>query len=189
MAEVLLFHHVHGLTEGVRSFADELRAAGHVVHTPELYEDGRTFDDRDEAMRYADGLGMTTFVERGRAIADELPTGLVYAGFSLGAVPAQALAQTRPGAKGALLFYGAIPLSYFGGAWPDGVPVQAHVMEDDELGDVEETREFAETVPTAELFVYPGDGHLFADETQPDYDGAAAAALKERVLAFLERVD
>ena len=152
MAEVLLFHHVHGLTDGCLAFADDLRAAGHVVHAPDLY-DGKTFGDLDEGMAYAKEVGFDTIVERGRLAAESLPNELVYGGFSLGAVPAQMLAQTRPGARGALLFHAAIPTSEFGGSWPQGVPLQIHTMEDDELGDVDVARELVAEVEGAELFL------------------------------------
>ena len=185
MAEVLLYHHVHGLTSGCLAFADELRAAGHVVHTPDLY-DGKTFADRDEGMVYAREVGFDTIVERGRLAAESLPDELVYGGFSLGAMSAQELAQTRPGARGALLMHAAIPASEFGGAWPHGLPLQIHTMEDDELGDVAEARELAATVEGAELFLYPGDRHLFTDRSLPDYDESAARLVMERVLGFLE---
>ena len=184
MAEVLLFHHAHGLTPGCLSFADELRAAGHVVHAPDLY-DGRVFAGLDEGIGYGKEVGFDTIVERGRLAAESLPNEIVYGGFSLGAVPAQMLAQTKPGAKGVLLLHAAIPTSEFGGPWPQGVPLQIHTMADDELGDVEIARELAETIEGAELYLYPGDRHLFADESLPDYDEAAAALLKSRVLAFL----
>src|ERR671939_6509 len=130
MADVLLFHHAHGLTDGCISFADELRAAGHVVHTPDLY-DGKTFGELGEGIAYAEQVGFDTILERGRLAALALPEGIVYGGFSLGVLPAQMLAQTRPGAKGALLFHAAIPLSEFGGSWPEGAPLQIHFMEND----------------------------------------------------------
>jgi dienelactone hydrolase len=185
MAEVLLFHHVHGLTDGCLAFADDLRAAGHVVHAPDLY-DGKTFTDRDEGMAYAREVGFDTIVERGRLAAESLPSELVYGGFSLGAVPAQMLAQTRPGARGALLFHAAIPTSEFGGAWPPGVPLQIHTMEDDELGDVDVAHELAAEVEGAELFLYPGDGHLFTDRSLSEHDESAARLVMQRVLSFLE---
>src|SRR5260221_14629297 len=102
MAEVLLFHHAQGLTPGVRAFADGLRAAGHAVHTPDLF-DGRTFGSIDEGLAFIDGSGRDKMVERGEHAADALPNELVYAGFSIGEMVAQKLAQTRPGARGALL--------------------------------------------------------------------------------------
>jgi dienelactone hydrolase len=191
MAEVLLFHHAQGLTDGCVSFADELRAAGHVVHAPDLY-DGNTFTELDDGVGYAKQVGFDTIMERGRLAADSLPNDLVYAGFSLGAMPAQMLAQTRPGAKGALLFHSAIPPSEFGGPWPQGLPLQIHLMEADEWaleGDLDAAREIDETVESAELFLYPGDRHLFADSSLPDYDESAATVLKKRVLGFLDRVD
>jgi dienelactone hydrolase len=186
VAEVLLFHHAQGLTRGCLSFADRLRGAGHVVHAPDLY-DGRVFSDLDEGVRYAREVGFGTILERGRVAAESLPDGLVYAGFSLGVMPAQMLAQTRAGAKGALLFHAALPPSELDGSWPGGVPLQIHMMEDDEWAaeDIEVARALAEAVEGAELFLYPGDRHLFADESLPDYDEQAAALLTERVLGFL----
>jgi dienelactone hydrolase len=190
MAELLLFHHAQGLTAGCLSFADELRAAGHVVHAPDLY-DGKTFADLDDGVGYAREVGFDTIGERGRLAAEGLPNEIVYAGFSLGAMPAQMLAQTRPGAKGALLFHAAIPLSEFGGAWPQGCPLQIHMMDADPWGeeDIVAARDIAETIETAELFLYPGNRHLFADNSLPDYDEQAAALLKRRVLAFLDKID
>jgi len=190
VAEVLLFHHAHGQTRGFLEFADELRAAGHVVHAPDLY-DGKTFTDLDDGVGYAREVGFATIGERGRLAAEGLPDELVYAGFSLGALPAQMLAQTRPGAKGALLFSAAFPASEFGGPWPHGVPLQIHMMEDDEwaVEDLPAARELVETTEGAELFLYPGDRHLFADSSLPDYDENAATLLRQRVLEFLEGVD
>jgi dienelactone hydrolase len=191
VAELLLFHHAQGLTAGVLSFADELRAAGHVVHAPDLY-DGNTFADLNDGVGYAREVGFDTIGERGRLAAEGLPNEIVYAGFSLGAMPAQMLAQTRPGAKGALLFHGCVPPSEFGGPWPQGVPLQIHLMEADEWaleGDLDAARELDETVESAELFLYPGDRHLFADNSLPDYDESAATLLKQRVLSFLDNID
>jgi dienelactone hydrolase len=190
MTEILLFHHAHGQTQGFLAFADELRAAGHVVHTPDLYG-GKTFTDLDEGVGHAKQVGFGTIAERGRLAADELPNGLVYAGFSLGALPAQMLAQTRPGAKGALLFSAAFPASEFGGSWPQGVPLQIHMMEDDPWAaeDLPAARELVETNDGAELFLYPGNRHLFADTSLPDYDESAATLLEQRVLGFLSGVD
>ena len=187
MAEVLLFHHALGLTPGVVSFADGLRAEGHVVHTPDLYE-GKTFDSVDDGVANAREVGFGTILERGRAAAEDLPNELVYGGFSLGVMPAQMLAQTRPGAQGALFFYAALPPSEFESAWPEGVPLQIHMMEDDEWAqeDLPAARELAETVG-AELFLYPGDKHLFADDSTTDYDEHCAALLRQRVHAFLEK--
>ena len=189
MAEVLLFHHAQGQTEGFLGFADELRAAGHTVHTPDLY-DGKTFADLDDGVGYAKEVGFGVIMDRGVAAAEDLPAELVYAGFSLGVLPAQMLAQTRSGAKGALLFSAAMPPSEFDAPWPDGVPVQIHMMEDDEWAeeDLPAARELVGGVENAELFLYPGDGHLFADSSLGDYDPEAAALLKERVLVFLDGV-
>ncbi len=192
MAEVLLFHHAQGLTRGVHAFADELRAAGHTVHTPDLF-DGRTFPSIDEGLTYIRGIGFDEMRERGVRVADNLPAALVYAGFSFGVLPAQKLAQTRPGARGALLFYSCLPISgeWAFGPWPDGVPVQIHGMDNDPIfvgeGDIVAAREIVEKVEGAELFLYPGDQHYFADSSLPSYDANAAALLTKRVLEFLDR--
>ncbi|CAA9273468.1 MAG: hypothetical protein AVDCRST_MAG57-3287 [uncultured Blastococcus sp.] len=189
MAEVLLFHHALGLTSGVHSFADRLRAAGHVVHTPDLFE-GRTFAGVDEGVAHAQAIGFGTVLERGRAAAEGLPDRLVYAGASLGVMPAALLAQTRPGAVGALFLHGAVPLDEFGdGTWPDGVPLQVHTMADDAWGDVDVARQLGEQVPGAEVFRYPGDRHLFTDDSCADFDAPAAALVLERALDLLARVD
>jgi dienelactone hydrolase len=190
VADVLLFHHAQGLTPGVLSFADELRAAGHVVHAPDLY-DGKTFSNLTEGVGYAKEVGFGTIGERGRLAAEGLPNELVYAGFSLGAMPAQELAQTRPGAKGAVLFQSCFPPEEFGGPWPEGVPVQIHIMEEDEWaleGDLDAARELDATVESAQLFLYPGDRHLFTDESLPEYDEAATTLVKQRVTSFLADV-
>ena len=193
MAEVLLFHHAQGLTPGVRAFADELRAAGHTVHTPDLF-DGRTFGSIAEGMAYIEATGFDDLRARGVGMADDLPQELVYAGMSFGETIAQQLAQTRPGARGALLFYSAIPLSgdWAFGPWPEGVPVQIHGMDADPIfvgeGDIDAAREIVENFSDAELFLYPGDQHYFADSSLPSYDPDATALLTRRVLEFLDRV-
>jgi dienelactone hydrolase len=190
MAEILLFHHAQGRTPGFLAFADDLRSDGHVVHTPDLY-DGKTFTDLNDGVGYAKEVGFGTIAERGRLAAEGLPDELVYGGFSLGVMPAQLLAQTRPGAKGALFFSAAMPASEFGGPWPQGVPLQIHMMEDDQWvdEDLPAARELTATVDGAELFLYPGDKHLFADSSLPDYDEGAATLVKERVRAFLKSVE
>ena len=194
MAELVLFHHIQGLTEGVVAFADELRRAGHTVHTPDAF-DGRTFESLDEGEEYAKEVGFQVLQDAAERAAANLPDDLVYAGFSLGVGPAQKLAQTRPGARGALLVHSCMPITgeWGFGPWPDGVPVQIHGMDNDPYfageGDIDAARELVETVgPSAELFVYPGDQHLFADSSLSSYDAGAAALLTERVLAFLDAV-
>jgi dienelactone hydrolase len=188
MAEVLLFHHAQGQTEGFAAFADELRRDGHTVHAPDLY-DGRTFATLDEGIAYARQVGFEELLERGVQTANELPEDLVYAGFSLGVLPAQKLAQTRPGARGALLFYSCVPTSEFGTRWPEDVPVQIHGMDADPIfvdeGDIDAARALVESAEHAELFLYPGDQHYFADSSLPSYDESAATLLTQRVLAFL----
>jgi dienelactone hydrolase len=188
MAEVLLFHHAQGQTAGFLAFADELRRAGHTVHTPDLY-DGRTFGSLEEGLAHVEAIGFETLIERGVRAAEELTAELVYAGLSLGVVPAQMLAQNRPGARGALLLHSCLPTSEFGTGWPSGVPVQIHAMENDpffiEEGDIDAARALVEEAKEAELFLYPGAQHLFADSSLPSFNADAAALLTRRVLDFL----
>lgn len=188
MTEVLLLHHALGLTPGMVAFADDLRGAGHTVHTPDLF-DGRTFGTIPEGVAHAGEIGFGTVMGRGAAAAEGLPAGLVYLGFSLGVVPAQYLAQTRAGALGAVLCYSCLPVSEFGERWPSGVPVQVHGADADPLfvdeGDLDAAQALVAETTDAELFLYPGDQHYFADPTLPSYDAVAAALLRERVLAFL----
>jgi dienelactone hydrolase len=193
LAEILLFHHAQGLTPGVQAFAEELRSVGHTVHTPDLL-DGRLFDSIDEGMAHVEEIGLEAICDRGSRAAEGLSATLVYAGFSLGEMPAQLLAQTRPGARGALLFYSCIPVSgeWAFGAWSDGVPVQIHGMDSDPIfvgeGDIDAAREIVATAEDAELFLYPGNPHYFADSSLPSYDPGATALLTRRVLDFLDRV-
>ena len=195
MADVVLFHHVQGLTDGVRAFADELRAGGHTVHTPDLF-DGQVAASIDDGFAIMKSIGDDVVEERvERALAD-LPGGLVYAGISWGVMSAQRLAQTRPDARGALLYDSALPVSgeWAIGPWPAGVPVQIHGMDRDPFfaleGDIDAAREIVATVgaPTAELFVYPGDQHLFVDSSLASYDADATALVLERSKAFLDRL-
>lgn len=194
MADVVLFHHVQGLTTGVVALADRLREAGHTVHTPDLFE-GHTFATLEEGMAHARGIGFGAVAERGVAAADALDSpGLVYAGLSMGVCAAQQLAQTRPDARGALLLHACLPASEFGESWPAGVPVQVHGMDGDpffteEDGDLDAARALVEAAPEqAELFLYPGEVHLFSDSSLPEFDAAATDRLVERALAFLARV-
>lgn len=189
MAEVLLYHHIQGLTDGVRAFADDLRQAGHTVHTPDLF-DGRTFGSIEQGFGFARDTGFDAIRERGAAAAEELGSGVVYAGFSFGVTIAQWLAQTRPGARGALLMHSCIPVAEFGETWPEGVPVQIHGKEGDEFfdEDLPAAHELVNSTAAAELFVYPGEQHLFADSSLDAYDQEASALLMERVRAFLVSV-
>jgi len=182
VTEVVVFHHALGITDFIRGFVNALRDEGHTVHAPDLFG-GRTFGRIDDGLAYSEELGgPMAVVERARVAVAPLVQDVVYIGFSLGVLPAQSLAQTRPGALGAVLCYSALPLGQWGDnwpvAWPDGVALQLHILDGDE--DIEHARGLATTVAGAELFIYPGSEHYFAEN-----DDEAAALLRERVLAFL----
>jgi dienelactone hydrolase len=196
MTEVVLFHHVQGLTDGVRAFAEGLRFGGHTVHTPDLF-DGQTAATLDEGFALMKGIGAEVLAAQLDGVLADLPDDLVYAGISYGVPTAQRLAQTRPGARGALLYEACIPVTgeWAFGPWPDGVCVQVHGMDQDPYfgreGDLEAARELVESVgpDLGELFVYPGDQHLFTDSSLPSYDAAATALVIQRSRALLDRLD
>jgi dienelactone hydrolase len=191
----VLFHHVQGLTDGVRAFADALRAGGHTVHTPDLF-DGECPATIELGIALVNLIGDDTLSERATGALDELPDGLVYGGFSFGGATAQQFAQTRPGARGALLYESFVSLSaeWSFGPWPAGLPVQVHGMDRDpffaEEGDLDGARELVAAVgpDVAELYTYPGDKHLFTDSSLPSYDAGATRLVLDRSVAFLDRL-
>ena len=192
MTEIVLFHHVQGLTAGIVAFADQLRGEKHTVHTPDLF-DGRTFPTLDEGMDYARTVGFGAILDRGVAVAEGLRSELVYAGFSMGVMPAQKLAQTRAGARGAVLIDACMPVTEFADRWPEAVPVQVHGMDHDPFfadeGDLDAARALVDSTEQAELFLYPGNVHLFADSSLPSHDQAASELMTRRVLDFLSGLD
>jgi dienelactone hydrolase len=196
MAEIVLFHSALGLRPGVASAADRLREAGHSVHVPDFY-DGEVFEDLDDGLRKRDELGVAEILRRAREAVARLPAGLVFVGFSLGNDLAELLAAERPGARGALLMHGAVPIEAFSEfgveRWPEGVPVQVHYAAEDPWVEAEEVAALGDAVRGAgasfEEHSYPGSGHLFADPDLPEYDRASSEAMWRRALAFLDRVD
>lgn len=193
MATVVFFHHIQGLTPGMRRMADVLRDAGHEVYAPDLHG-GRVFETIEDGAAFRDSAAADVDARADEAVS-QLPDDLVYIGVSAGVMQAQRLAQTRSGARGAVLIESTIPITgeWAFGAWPDGVPVQIHGADADEFfageGDIDAAREIVATVDDGELFIYRGDQHLFEDDSLPSYDAEATALLTERVLAFLARVD
>ena len=195
MTEVVLFHHVQGLTEGVLDLAERLRAGRHVVHAPDLF-DGARPGSVEEGIAFVRSVDEALFDERAAAVLAGLPPDLVLAGISWGGASAQQLAQTRRGVRGALLYETCLPITgeWSVGPWPDGVAVQVHGMQSDPIfgleGDLDAARELVETVgpERADLFLYPGDQHLFTDSSLPSYDAEATSLVVERSLAFLDRL-
>lgn len=191
MTDIVLFHHAQGLTPGVDALAQALRSAGHAVHAPDLYG-GKTFETLDEGMAHAREIGFGALLDRGVAAGQELGTDAVYVGISMGVMPAQKLAQTHSGARGAVFIDSCIPLGEFGDTWPDGVPVQVHGMDADPIfageGDVDAARALVAASDDAQLFLYPGDVHLFCDSSLPSYDEEATKLLLKRMLELIASV-
>ncbi len=195
MAEVVLFHHVQGLTDGIRAFAEGLRAGGHTVHTPDLFG-GEQPTSVEAGMALVRGTGADVLEARAQQAVEGLHEDLVYAGLSWGAATAQELAQTRPGARGALLYESFVSTTaeWAFGPWPAGLPVQVHGMDQDPFfaleGDLDAARELVTTLgsPQVELFVYPGNQHLFTDRSLPSYDADATALVLQRSRDFLGRL-
>ena len=192
MTEVVLFHHVQGLTDGVAAFAEDLRAGGHTVHVPDLF-DGHTFGSIEDGFAYTKSLAAGTIDERIEAAVEGLPDGLVYAGISYGVPRALDLTVNRPGAKALVMLESAMPVAGEDafGPFPDGVPVQIHGGEGDEY--FQEDKEYADQAvevlgDRVELFVYPVQQHLFTDRSLPSYDAESAALVTQRILAFLDRL-
>jgi len=189
MTTVMLFHHAQGLTDGVRWFAGELQSAGHEVTVPDLYE-GATFPTINDGIAHAQQIGFGEILARGVAAAAGLPEGAVVGGFSLGGMPAQMIAQTRPGVRGAVLFHSAIPAAEFGDGWPTQVALQLHLSAEDPLGeeDMAAAKVLAAEAADGVLYVYPGSGHLIADNSLPEFEPESAALILDRTKAFLGRL-
>ncbi|GLW70711.1 dienelactone hydrolase [Kitasatospora phosalacinea] len=192
MAEIVLFHSAYGLRPAVAAAADRLRAAGHTVHTPDLYE-GETFDELEEGMAYRDRVGNDELLRRAvGAVAPLLPArgGLVYAGFSLGGSLAQNLALADEQARGLLLLHGTSDLREDAAT---EIPVQLHVAEPDafESEDWLNTWYLLMTRAGADVEVhrYRGAGHLYTDPDLPDHDAEAAERTWAAALAFLAELD
>lgn len=190
MAHIVLFHHVLGLTPGVRALADALTAKGHQVTAPDLF-DTQTFPDIDAGLAYVEHLGDQELLTRAEHACAGLPRDVVYAGLSLGVVPAEHLLMTRPGALGALLIHGFVDPAAMAGKWPDNCSVGIFGMEGDpffvEDGDLAAAQNWRLTHPDMEIYLYPGDGHLFTEPALADYDAATTNALITDAVALLER--
>jgi dienelactone hydrolase len=187
MTDIVLFHHAQGLTPGVVALAERLEQAGHTVRMPDVY-DGQTFADLESGMANAKAIGFQKLLDDAVAAVDTLAGDVVYIGLSLGVMPAQQLAQTKPGALAAILVGSAVPADEFGGPWPAGVPLQIHGMDADPVfvgeGDIDAARQLVAEAG-AELFLYPGDTHLFIDNSLSDYDPDAAELAIARMLELI----
>jgi dienelactone hydrolase len=190
--EVVVYRSAYGLRPAIIEFADRLRVAGHLVHTPDLY-DGEVFSDRNDAVGKIQQLGFDRLLERALAAVESLPHDLVYAGFSNGGACAELLAATRPGARGAILIHAPLMVRDLGWTvWPSNVHVQVHFADKDPIRNQAVIDALGVKVRQSgsnfEQFDYDAPGHLFADPTFPAYNVIAAELMTRRVLEFLERV-
>lgn len=171
-------------------WAERLRSEGHVVHVPDLCE-GRTFDDYASGLQAMEEMGgVPGLMERTLQAVRDLPSDVIYAGFSNGGGCAQWLGMTRPGARGVALMHAALPPVALGAdAWPTGLPVQVHYAEADPFRDNDAVAALESAACAAgapfEMWDYPGSGHLFADPDLPDFDPISARRMFDRLLAFL----
>ncbi|MFF9487886.1 dienelactone hydrolase family protein [Streptomyces sp. NPDC014676] len=188
---IMLFHSTYGLRPAVRRAADRLRAAGHEVWTPDLFE-GSTFDTVEDGMAYKEGIGKDELLKRAvLAAAPYSERGLVYAGFSFGASVAQTLALGDDKARGLLLLHGTSDIAE--NASVDELPVQLHVAEPDPF----ETDDWltawylrmGRAGADVEVYRYAGAGHLYTDSELPDYDEEAAEATWRVALGFLDSLE
>jgi dienelactone hydrolase len=185
---MVLFHSALGLRPAVHEFAGRLRAAGHTVVTPDLFN-GEVFSNLKDGVAHRDSIGIPALMGRAQESVGKLPHEIVYAGFSMGAASAQYLAATRPGARGAILMYAALPPAMMGiGQWPQ-VPVQVHYAVGDPWVEEAQVRTLSDSVREAgqscDVYSYQGSGHLFADDDTEDYNEASARLMLNRVLKFL----
>ncbi|EFE70045.1 dienelactone hydrolase family protein [Streptomyces viridosporus] len=188
---IMLFHSTYGLGPAVHRAADRLRAAGHEVFTPDLFE-GRTFTTVEEGMAYREETGKEELLRRAvLAAAPYSERGLVYAGFSFGASVAQTLALGDGHARGLLLLHGTSDIA--ANASVDDLPVQLHVAEPDPF----ETDDWLSAWylqmrragADVEVYRYAGAGHLYTDPDLPDWDEEAAEATWRVALGFLESLE
>jgi dienelactone hydrolase len=188
MAEIVLFHHAGGLMPGVLDLAEKLRVVGHTVHTPDLFE-GHTFDDVNDGVAWAQGIGQEVFADRAKAFVRTVPSEeLVYGGLSMGCARAAEQVLFRQGALAAFFLYGAIDPAWWNKRWPADVPAEAHLTESDPWRELEAEEGFKARIPRHELFTYPGQGHLFMEPDHPDYDEELAHIVTSSLIDFLDEV-
>jgi len=199
--EIVLFHSVLDLRPGFKKAAEKLQNQEYIVHTPNLYDEGVVFDDYEKADAYLQSIGSyPELLKRTRESVVDLPDELIYAGFSNGGASAEYLALTRPKARAAILFSGALPLEMLleiGGDqqqnWPKSVPVQLHYTKNDPFRNQEWIDSFRESVSSSQaqlnFYEYPGEGHLFTDDSLPnEYNEESSKQLWERVFKFLNQI-
>jgi len=189
---VAVFHSALGLRPGLLQLVDCLRAAGHNVSSPDLY-DGDVFDYAAGAIAKIQELGFDEILVRSRRAVADLPHETAYIGFSNGGACAELVAATTPGARGVVLIGAPLPIRDLGWTeWPPGVPVQVHFGEKDPRRNEHVIQQLTARVRKSgavfEEHIYSTAMHHFADPGWAGYDAAAAALMLERVLEFLARI-
>jgi dienelactone hydrolase len=185
--EIVIFHSALGLRPGLLGWAEQLRASGFTVHTPDLY-DGEYFQDASGAIAKIQELGFDWILARSLAAVSALPNDLIYMGFSNGGACAELAAATRPGARAAILVGAPLPIRDLGWKlWPR-IPIQIHFGDQDRLRRQQVIDALAQRVnesgATVEQHDYPGAAHHFADCDHADFNPEASALLLRRVQEF-----
>ncbi|MEW9551144.1 dienelactone hydrolase family protein [Nonomuraea sp. NPDC050783] len=189
MAQIVLFHSMLGLRPAERRAAERLRASGHDVVTPDLF-DGRTASTIEEGFVLKDEqIGWPTIEQRAREAVRSLPADTVLAGISMGGGVVHTLLPSRPDTAGVLLLHGVAEIRTTARA---GLPIQLHISDADPFAPRATVASWQDGATRAgadlEVFSYPKVGHYFTDPDLADHDEHAATLTWRRVLDFLRRI-
>ena len=189
MATVIFFHSVYGLRSLEHEAVERVQAAGHKAFAPDLY-DGLIARSIEEGFEFKDEIGWETICERAEWALAGLPASTVLAGFSMGAGVISSLWPKREKTAGILLLHRVAPIAENA---RKGLPLQLHLAEPDPFEPEEDVAAWRQAVErsgtAAEIFRYPGGGHLYTDASLPDYNARAADLTWKRVIDFLGAID
>jgi dienelactone hydrolase len=186
--EIVLFHSMYGLRPVEMAAAGRLRAHGHHVVLPDLFEGRTAPGDVGSGLALMDRIGWPTIVATARATLDGVGDEAALIGFSMGV---GVIAEVWPDRLGAA----AVACLHAPAVVPPGVrrgtPVQLHVATPDRFAPPDQVLAFetsaARTGALPSLRRYPGAGHYFTDPSLDDYDAAAEADVWTHLLGMLGR--
>ncbi|WP_232661463.1 dienelactone hydrolase family protein [Pseudonocardia sp. TRM90224] len=187
---VALFHSVFGLRGVELAAAERLRAAGHQVVVPDLFDGVTNPGDFDAAFDHLDRIGWSTVLERAHDALADAPAETVLGGLSMGAALVGDIWPARLDAAGAFYLHAAPPVP---AGIRTGTPVQLHFGAGDPFVPPERLARFRESAERngayATVREYEGVGHFFTDETLPDHDADAATSTWRDVLGMLDLLE